>query len=519
MGYVKHKASIVLVMSVSLVFSLAIISCSSNEPATTPNIEATIAAAIANSYPTPVSTVSNDPVSIESEIALRVQATLSAQPAPVTIKGPDPVQLIAPTPRPGIVSDPIESIDINPTPTPTPIATATPAPTPTLTASQRMESMVDNIQVSVVGLNTSDRSGAGVIIETSSYDSSAIILTTHHIVEGAESVSVTSAENNTYIGRVIGADHRNNLALIHVCCGDFQAVRVGEEKDVTIGDKTLTIPTRDTVADGSQYYESIVEDVRFDFVRDIWVIRLDLPVTHSLAGSPVFTETGSFIGINGLRTDYEDTNHQMVGRAFNISIESISKAIPYLKSGIYTPTPISPLGPISHDSYYGWAYNQFHAGQYDSALENLKLALILDKDHVESYLYRGMTHEVQKNIGLAIADYDKAVIIDDRSIAGYKLRARFYYDHMSDYLEALKNYELAIKLNPLDVDAISGRGDSYHMIGQFNQAIKDYSRAIELDNDSAEAYYQRGLSYEQIGEDQKAKEDKELACSISRKYC
>ena len=74
-------------------------------------------------------------------------------------------------------------------------------------------------------------------------------------------------------------------------------------------------------------------------------------------------------------------------------------------------------------------------------------------------------------------------------------------------------------MNPLDVDAISGRGDSYHMIGQFNQAIKDYSRAIELDSDSAEAYYQRGLSYEQIGEDQKAKEDKELACSISRKYC
>ena len=57
------------------------------------------------------------------------------------------------------------------------------------------------------------------------------------------------------------------------------------------------------------------------------------------------------------------------------------------------------------------------------------------------------------------------------------------------------------------------------MIGQFNQSIKDYSRAIELDSDLAEAYHQRGLSYEQVGDNQKAQEDKDMACSISRKYC
>ncbi len=517
MGFIEYNARVLLVMGLSLVLCLITIGCSTNEPPDTPDIEATIAAAIAKSYPTPVS---SDSVSIESEIESRVQATMSAQKqAPVVSKNPDPVQLIAPTPRPAIVLESPESVDNNPTPTPTPIATSTPAPPPTPTASEMMESMVNNIRVSVVELRTEDRSGSGVIIETSSYDKSAIVLTTHHIVEGAESVSVRSGQNNSYSGQVIGADPTNDLGLIHVCCGDFQAVRMIDAHDVSLGDKTVTIPNSYIAGDGLLYYESDVIDIKFDFVRELWIFRLQLPVDPNLAGSPIFTETGSFIGINAVRTDYDDTRHEIVGKSFNISSVSISDALPYLKLGIYVPTPISPLGPISHDSYYGWAYNQFHAGQYDSVLENLRLALILDKDHVGSYLYRGMTHEVQDNIGLAIADYDRAVILDDRAIAGYMLRARFYYNHMNDYLESLKNYELVLKLNPLDVTAISGRGDSYYMIGQFSQAIRDYSRAIELDSDLSGAYYQRGLSYEQIGDNLKAQDDKDMACSISRKYC
>ena len=517
MGIIKYNAKTALVMALLLLASLFTISCSNNEPPDTPDIEATIAAAIAKSYPTPVS---SDSGSLESEVASRVQATLSAQQQAAEIaKDPAPVQLIAPTPRPAIVLDPPESVDINPTPTPTLIATATPPPTPTPTASELTVSMVKNLQPSVVRLKTENRAGSGVIIDTSFYDSSAMIVTTYHVVEGAESVLITTSNNNTYQGQIIGADSKNNLALIHVCCGDFRAVPLDDGKDISLGDKTLTVPSQGISTDGLEYYEADVVDIRFDFVKDIRMFRLDLPVDPNLSGSPIFTATGSFIGINAVRTDYVETSHDLVGQSFSIASESIAEAIPYLKVGIYIPTPISPLGPISHDRYYGWAYNQFHAGQYDSALESLKLALILDKDHVESYLYRGMTHEVQQNIGLAIADYDRAIILNDRSIAGYKLRGRFYHTQMADYLEALKNYELALKLNPLDVVSISGRGDAYFMIGQFNQAIKDYSRAIELDSDLADTYHQRGLSYEQAGDNQKSQADKDMACSISRNYC
>ena len=140
MGFIEYNARAFLVIVLALVLCLIAIGCSTNEPPDTPDIEATIAAAIAKSYPTPVS---NDSKSIESEVASRVQATMSAQQqVPVVAKNPDPVQLIAPTPRPAIVLDPTEAVDINPTPAPTPIATSTPAPTPTPTALEMMELMV-----------------------------------------------------------------------------------------------------------------------------------------------------------------------------------------------------------------------------------------------------------------------------------------------------------------------------------------------------------------------------------------
>ena len=100
MGFIEYNGRALLVLGISLVFCLITIGCSTNEPPDTPDIEATIAAAIAKSYPTPVSSNSE---SMELEVASRVQATMAAQKqAPGVLKDPAAVQLIAPTPRPAI---------------------------------------------------------------------------------------------------------------------------------------------------------------------------------------------------------------------------------------------------------------------------------------------------------------------------------------------------------------------------------------------------------------------------------
>ncbi|MEC9308908.1 MAG: tetratricopeptide repeat protein [Chloroflexota bacterium] len=482
-----------------------------------PNIEATITAAIAKSYPTPSANVNND---LESEIQFRVQATIAAQPVlPGELKA-DSTYLIVPTPRPMIQSAPTAE----PIPVPTAVPTAVPTPTlvppppATPTALQVMSSMVDSIRPAVVGVKGLARSGSGVVIETSSFGNSAIILSNYHIVEGSASVIVTVGNSNL-TGQVIGGNPSKNLSLIYVCCGDFMPIPIGDSESLSPGDRVISVQKINSEDDQPGFVESLVTDILFDDVRDSWIIRTDAPIDGLNSGNPMISLDGEFIAINAARVDYAEAQRDVSGTSFGIAQATVSDSIPSLKVGVYNAVPLHPLGSISHGSYYDWAYNQYYAGEYDLALNELKSAILLDRDYPESYLYRGMIYEMQGKIGMAIADYDLAASFNPRLVSSYVLRAKFYFTQMDDYLTALKNYELSLDLSPLNEQALSGRADSYYMIGQYNQSIKDYGRVIELYPDSALAYEKRSLAYDQTGESDKAQADRDKACQLSIKHC
>ena len=495
--------------------------CASDDAVTadTPNIEATITAAIAKSYPTPSANVAND---LESEIKFRVQATIAAQPVlPGDVKA-DSTYLIIPTPRPMIQSAPTaEPIPVPtgvPTGVPTPTLVPPPTPTATPTALQVMSSLVDSIRPAVVGVKGFARSGSGVVIETSSFGNSAIILSNYHIVEGSASVIVTVGNSNL-TGQVIGGDVNKNLSLIYVCCGDFMSIPMGDSASLSPGDRVISVQNIMSEDDQPGFVESLVTDILFDEVRDSWIIRTDAPIDGLNSGNPMISLDGKFIAINAARVDYAEAERDVSGTSFGIAQETVSDSIPSLKVGVYNAVPLHSLGSISHGAYYDWAYNQYYAGEYDIALNELKSAILLDRDYPESYLYRGMIYETQGKIGMAIADYDLAASLNPRLVSSYVLRAKFYFNQLNDYLAALKNYELSLDLSPLNEQALFGRADSYYMIGQYHQSIKDYGRVVELYPDSALAYEKRSLAYDQVGESDKAQTDRDTACKLSVKHC
>ena len=61
---------------------------------------------------------------------------------------------------------------------------------------------------------------------------------------------------------------------------------------------------------------------------------------------------------------------------------------------------------------------------------------------------------------------------------------------------AIKDYDIAIALNPNDLFAFNNRANTWRDKGNFEQAIADYGAAIKLDADYAAAYINRGLVYE-----------------------
>ena len=55
--------------------------------------------------------------------------------------------------------------------------------------------------------------------------------------------------------------------------------------------------------------------------------------------------------------------------------------------------------------------------------------------------------------------------------------------------KAIRDYSMAIKLEPKTAEAYSNRGNAYGEKGDFNRAIQDYNKLVELDPRNAKALF------------------------------
>ena len=80
--------------------------------------------------------------------------------------------------------------------------------------------------------------GSGVILDTDGN-----IITNYHVVEGADSVSVTLGNGNSYDATVVGTDASSDLAVVHAeLNGDtVTPIEVGDSDALVVGDWVMTI--------------------------------------------------------------------------------------------------------------------------------------------------------------------------------------------------------------------------------------------------------------------------------------
>ena len=79
------------------------------------------------------------------------------------------------------------------------------------------------------------------------------------------------------------------------------------------------------------------------------------------------------------------------------------------------------------------------------------------------------------------------------------------------HLEAIADYDVAVRLNPAYADTYVDRGNSQHALKEYNRAIRDYSEAIRLRPNFAEAYANRAAVHVESGDEAAAAADVESA--------
>ena len=123
----------------------------------------------------------------------------------------------------------------------------------------------------------------------------------------------------------------------------------------------------------------------------------------------------------------------------------------------------------------------------------------------------------EKDYIKAIDNYNMALKLNPEYAEAYYFRGYAYYN-LKDYGKAIEDYSKAIKLNPEYEVVYDFRGNVYADLKEYDKAIEDYSKAIELNPEDAYAYYFRGHAYVDLKEYDKAIEDYNKAIELNPEY-
>ncbi len=170
--------------------------------------------------------------------------------------------------------------------------------------------------------------------------------------------------------------------------------------------------------------------------------------------------------------------------------------------------------PTDAKTYYQMGNDYYEKGDYDKAIENYNMAILLNPVFSEAYFNRALSYYQLKNFDKSVADYTKSMELDPQNPIIYNNRGDAFY-RKQDFQSAIKDYDKAIALNPNYLKAFYNRGLSSASVEEYEKAVEDFSKVIKLKPDFAEAYHLRGLAFEYAGSISSAITDYQKALELN----
>ena len=137
--------------------------------------------------------------------------------------------------------------------------------------------------------------GSGVVISPGGY-----IVTNHHVVDGAEQITVEFADRRTFPAKLVGNDPPSDLAVLKVDAKDLPVLTLGDSDRVRVGDVVLAVGNPlgvgQTVTAGiisAKGRRTGLSDGSFeDF------LQTDAPINQGNSGGALVNTAGELVGIN-----------------------------------------------------------------------------------------------------------------------------------------------------------------------------------------------------------------------------
>ena len=159
-------------------------------------------------------------------------------------------------------------------------------------------------------------SGSGFIITQDGY-----IVTNHHVVSGASSVTVTMYDGTEYPATVVGSDSDYDVAVLKINATDLQPVTLGNSSSVNVGDSVLAIgnPLGELTFSMSQGIVSCCDRAINVDGTPFNMIQVDASINPGNSGGPLMNLYGEVVGIVSAKySSYSDTTVEGLGFAIPI---------------------------------------------------------------------------------------------------------------------------------------------------------------------------------------------------------
>ncbi|MFQ5613313.1 MAG: S1C family serine protease [Anaerolineae bacterium] len=170
--------------------------------------------------------------------------------------------------------------------------------------------------------------GSGFVLDAEGH-----ILTNYHVIEGARRIEVTFLDETTVPAQVIGADPRNDIAVLKVDAlpESLVPVELGRSGSLQVGQRAIAIGNP-----FGQFGGTLTTGVISALDRTLegpdgrqisGIIQTDAAINRGNSGGPLLDSAGRVIGINTAIFSPSGTN---VGVGFAVPVDTIRRILPDL---------------------------------------------------------------------------------------------------------------------------------------------------------------------------------------------
>lgn len=248
------------------------------------------------------------------------------------------------------VAEPTATLPPAASPTPLP---PSPVPAPALNetalidamgldfAEKRVIEVYQRVSPSVVNITTQvlrrgfffeaipeEGAGSGFILDDEGH-----VVTNFHVIEGAQNIEVTFLDETTVPAKIVGADPRNDIAILQVeAAPDLLApVELGASNNLQVGQRAIVIGNPfgqfgGTLTTG--VVSALNRTLQGQDGRQIsGIIQTDAAINRGNSGGPLLDSAGRVIGINTAIFSPSGTN---AGVGFAIPVDTLRRVLPDL---------------------------------------------------------------------------------------------------------------------------------------------------------------------------------------------